>query len=56
MCLPSYATARDVIEVNDNADVVEGLQEGTFDLDCIDADRPNEYAWNESDGVGETDE
>jgi len=53
MCLPSYATARDVTEVNNNAGVVEGLEERTFDLDCIDADRPNEYDWNESDGVGE---
>jgi hypothetical protein len=56
MCLPSYATARDVSEVSDNAGVVQGLEERTFDLGCIDADRPNEYAWNESDGVGETGE
>jgi hypothetical protein len=54
--LPSYATARDVTEFNDNAGVVEGLQEGTSDLDCIDADRAKKFDWNESDGVGKTGE
>jgi hypothetical protein len=56
MCLQSYATAIDVTEVNDNGGVVEGLQDGSFDLDCIDAGPPNEYDWNESDEVGETGE
>ena len=35
---------------------MEGLEERTFGLDCIHADHPNEYDWNESDGVGETGE
>ena len=35
---------------------MKGLEERTFDLDCIDAERPNEYDWNESDGDGETGE
>ncbi len=32
---------------------MKGLEERTFNLECIDADRPNEYGRNESYGDGE---
>ncbi len=53
LCLPPDATAEDVTQVSYTAGEVEGLEELTFDLECIDANRPIANDRNESYGAGE---